>query len=113
MSYDLAFWYEEDAIDAEEAYQKYDALTDGASGVVTKHPGVSAFYRDILERFSDLSEANWEQSPWSSPVYFNGECILVAISWSRKDEVSTALVPLAQNHGLMTYDPQRGEAVVP
>ncbi|MGW3958086.1 hypothetical protein ACWEKM_46205 [Streptomyces sp. NPDC004752] len=32
MSYDLAFW-QDDEIDAEEAYRQYEAMFDGASGV--------------------------------------------------------------------------------
>ncbi|MFF7473473.1 hypothetical protein [Streptomyces sp. NPDC008092] len=107
MSYDLAFWYEEEEIDAEVAYQKYDAMTDGESGVVAENPRVSDFRRDVLRAYPDLSEQNAEHSPWSSPVYSNGECVLVAIAWSRKDEIAAPLVSLAQDHGLVTYDPQK------
>ncbi|WP_406454741.1 hypothetical protein OH768_17730 [Streptomyces sp. NBC_01622] len=111
MSYDLAFWYEEKAINAEAAYQKYAAMTDGESGIVTEHPGVAEFCRDALQAYPDLSEENAEESPWSSPVYCTGECVLVAVSWSRKDEVSTSLIAMAQNRGLVTYDPQKEEVI--
>ncbi|MDX3747109.1 hypothetical protein [Streptomyces sp. AK08-02] len=111
MSYDLAFWYEEKAINAEVAYQKYAAMADGESGIVTEHPGVAEFYLDTLQDYPDLSEENAEESPWSSPVYCTGECVLVAISWSRKDEVSTLLIAMAQNKGLLTYDPQKEEVI--
>ncbi|CAL9490920.1 hypothetical protein SUDANB108_03248 [Streptomyces sp. enrichment culture] len=111
MSYDLAFWYESRSLDAAAAYQKYDAMTDGESGVTAESPRVAEFYRDILRTYQDLTEDTTEeeahQSPWTSSVYFNGECVLVNIAWSRKSEVSNTLIDMAKSRGLVTYDPQR------
>ncbi|MFF9034274.1 hypothetical protein ACF090_02250 [Streptomyces sp. NPDC014892] len=115
MSYDLAFWYEEDAVDAAAAYAKYDAMTDGESGVVARNPRVLEFHRDVLrihpDLSEDMSEEEAERSPWNSSVYCNGECVLVSIAWSRKSEIVAALVDMARRRGLLTYDPQR-EAVI-
>ncbi|MEU0198727.1 MULTISPECIES: hypothetical protein [unclassified Streptomyces] len=111
MSYDLAFWYESGSLDAAAAYQKYDAMTDGESGVTAESPRVAEFYRDVLKAYQDLTEDTTEEeadrSPWTSPVYFNGECVLVNIAWSRKSEVSDTLITMAKSRGLVTYDPQR------
>ncbi|MFE6523272.1 hypothetical protein [Streptomyces sp. NPDC057794] len=111
MSYDLAFWYESRSLDAAAAYQKYDAMTDGESGVTAESPRVAEFYRDVLRAYQDLTEDTTEeevhQSPWTSSVYFNGECVLVNIAWSRKSEVSNTLIDMAKSRGLVTYDPQR------
>lgn len=110
MSYDLAFWHESGSLDAVTAYQKYDAMTDGESGVTAESPRVAEFYRDVLRVYRDLaedtSEEEAEQSPWTSSVYFNGECVLVNIAWSRKGEVSDTLITMAKSRGLVTYDPQ-------
>lgn len=111
MSYDLAFWYESGSLDAAAAYHKYEAMADGDSGVSTKSPRVAEFHRDVLKAYQDLTEDTTEeeadQSPWTSSVYFNGECVLVNIVWSRKSEVADALITMARNRGLVTYDPQR------
>ncbi|MEU0452994.1 hypothetical protein ABZ322_08210 [Streptomyces sp. NPDC006129] len=111
MSYDLAFWHESGSIDAAAAYQKYDAMTDGESGVTAESPRVAEFYRDVLKDYQDLTKDTTEEeadrSPWTSPVYFNGECVLVNIAWSRKSEVSDTLIIMAKSRGLVTYDPQR------
>ncbi|WP_405960722.1 hypothetical protein OG235_27015 [Streptomyces sp. NBC_00024] len=112
MSYDLAFWYESRSIDSKTAFRKYDATVDGESGVTAGSPRVAAFHRDVLNAYQDLtentSEEEAEQSPWTSSVYFNGECVLVTIAWSRRSEVADALITMAKNRGLVTYDPQDG-----
>lgn len=111
MSYDLAFWDENGSLDAAAAYQKYEAMADGESGVSPESPRVSEFYRDVLSAYQDLTEDTTleeaDQSPWTSSIHFNRECVLVTIAWSRKNEISEALIALARTHGLMTYDPQR------
>jgi hypothetical protein len=33
--------------------------------------------------------------------------MVVAISWSRRDEVTPVLLRLAHEHGLVAYDPQQ------
>ncbi|MFD5973010.1 hypothetical protein [Streptomyces bacillaris] len=109
MSYDLAFWQENLEIDASEAFRKYDAMTDGASGVFAESENVRAFHRALRDIHPDLTIENAEMSPWTSPVYGNGECVLVTIAWSRKDELVEGLIPLARKHGLLTYDPQQEE----
>ncbi|MFJ7187171.1 hypothetical protein [Streptomyces bacillaris] len=109
MSYDMAFWQEPQEIDAAGAYQKYDAMTDGESGVSTESTRVRDFYAAVLKNYPDLTVENSDTSPWTSAVYCNGECVIVTISWSRKNELVDTLIFLAQRHGLLAYDPQKEE----
>lgn len=111
MSYDLAFWDEIGSLDAAAALRKYEAMADGESGASPESPRVGEFYRDVLNAYQDLTEETTleeaDQSPWTSPVHCNGECVLVAIAWSRKNEVSGALIAMARARDLVTFDPQR------
>jgi hypothetical protein len=109
MSYDMAFWHEADAVNAVEAHRKYDAMTEGDSGVTTESVKVADFHNDVLRVYPELTLNNEHESPWTSPVYYNGECVLVAISWSRKDQVVESLIAMAQNRGVLAYDPQKEE----
>ncbi|MFJ9686463.1 hypothetical protein ACIRRX_12335 [Streptomyces bacillaris] len=109
MSYDMAFWQEPQEIDAAGAYQKYDAMTDGKSGVSAESTRVRDFYAAVLKNYPDLTVENSDTSPWTSAVYCNGECVIVTISWSRKNELVDTLISLAQRHGLLAYDPQKEE----
>ncbi|MFC7843492.1 hypothetical protein [Streptomyces sp. NPDC057382] len=106
MSFDLIFWYQEVAPTSGEAAQIYDQLTDGVTGIVEESSAVEDFYRAVISEFPDLSEENMEESPWASPLYVTGECVIAAISWSRSSEVSSVLLDLASTHGLTAYDPQ-------
>ncbi|WP_405612975.1 hypothetical protein [Streptomyces sp. NBC_00076] len=105
----MAFWQEDGEIDAGIAYQKYDAMTDGELGISPKSANVTEFYKAILRTYDDLTIENAEDSPWASPVHCNEECVIVAISWSRKNEVADSLRSLARAHNLLTYDPQEEE----
>jgi hypothetical protein len=106
MSFDLAFWHETQPSDAERAYEIYDRLTDGETGVAESHPAVDEFYREVLSVYADITEENAEESPWASSPYRNDECVVAAIAWSRHEEVGAALIELADKHGLTAYDPQ-------
>jgi hypothetical protein len=106
MSFDLGFWHQNGRPTNEVADQIYARLCDGNIGVVEESQGVKAFFRDVVSIFPDITEENAEESPWASALYRTPECVLVAISWSRRDELVPTLLSLAARHGLTTYDPQ-------
>ncbi|MFE3830660.1 hypothetical protein [Streptomyces sp. NPDC059092] len=106
MSFDLIFWCQKVAPTPEEAAQVYDQLTDGITGIVEENPAIEDFHQAVISEFPDLTEENMHASPWASPLYVTGECVIAAISWSHSSEVSSALLDLASVHGLTAYDPQ-------
>ncbi|MEF2529204.1 MULTISPECIES: hypothetical protein [Streptomyces] len=106
MSFDLIFWCQKVVPTSEEAAQIYDQLTDGDTGIVEESPAVEDFRQAVVSEFPDLTEANMEESPWASPLYVTGECVIASISWSRSTEVSSVLLGLASTYGLTAYDPQ-------
>lgn len=106
MSFDLLFWYQEVVPSSGEAAQIYDQFTDGVTGIVEESSAVGDFYQAVISEFPDLSDESMEESPWASPLYVTGECVIAAISWSRSNEVSSVLLDLASTHGLTVYDPQ-------
>ena len=106
MSFDLCFWWEKASSTPERAAEIYDQLTDGDTGVVESATAVDDFFVEIVELFGDLTEENIKDSPWMSPVYRTPECVIVAIAWSRREDVGNALFGIANKHGLTVYDPQ-------
>ncbi|MEU4563632.1 hypothetical protein AB0F72_35085 [Actinoplanes sp. NPDC023936] len=107
MSFDLAIWHQAAPLTDEEAFAIYDRLTDGFVGVVQESPAVQKFLSDLLEIYPEDTDES-DPSPWASGIYSNSECVLLAISWSRKEEVSTVVEGLAVRRGLVVYDPQSG-----
>ncbi|MCG5216435.1 hypothetical protein [Streptosporangium sp. KLBMP 9127] len=106
MSFDLAFWYEKEVPDADGAARIYDQFTDGLTGVAEERGEIDRFYQDIVSIFPDITEGNMRESPWASPLYRTSECVIAAISWSRRDELVPTLLTLAGRYGLTAYDPQ-------
>jgi hypothetical protein len=107
MSFDLAFWYEREPSSPEQAAKIYDQLTDEEHGVVEQNPALGEFYQEVIATYGDLTEGGTEDTPWTSGVYRNEECVLTPIAWSRCKEVAPVLAAMATRHGLTTYDPQK------
>ncbi|MFI5843513.1 hypothetical protein ACIA8K_27790 [Catenuloplanes sp. NPDC051500] len=108
MSFSLAVWRHLGVPTGEEAFDVYDRLSDGEVGVVEGGPKVSKFLNSLLEFYPD---DNGLAAPWASEVYFNNECVLMQISWSRAQEVSAVVRVLAAENGLIVYDPQSREVL--
>jgi hypothetical protein len=106
MSFDLTFWYEKDPSTPEEAFQIYDQLTDGETGVVESSTAIDEFFSEVVSLYQDLTEENMEESPWTAPLYRTSECVIANITWSRHKELKDVLLDLANKRGLTAYDPQ-------
>jgi hypothetical protein len=87
VSFDLIFWYEDGRSTPEEAFEIYDKLTDGETGIVEVSPAIDDFFADVLSVYPNLTEENMEESPWTSPVYRTPECVIATIAWSQHQEV--------------------------
>ncbi|MET0493765.1 MAG: hypothetical protein ABW000_11620 [Actinoplanes sp.] len=113
MSFDLSFWHEDGQSTPDHAADIYERLTDGEEGVVPRVPAIDDFLADVVAVFGDLTEANIDESPWTSPLYHNPECVIANLAHSRSEEVAPVLRRLASKHGLTTYDPQNREVYPP
>lgn len=113
MSFDLGFWWEEQSISPAEAARKYGAMVEGDAGIADEHPALETFYAELTSRFPDLTEENFEFSPWASPLYRTGECVIVSISYPQQSETSEYLLGLASRSGVTCYDPQSGKVYIP
>ncbi|UWM49134.1 hypothetical protein N0X72_08900 [Streptomyces carpaticus] len=109
MSFDLAFWYQSFSPTAESAARVYSQLTEGHVREVEESPAIEAFCQDVYSIYPDMTERNMHDSPWASPLYVTGGCVIAAVSWSRSDEVCPVLLELASRHGLVAYNPQTRE----
>ncbi|MGW5611641.1 hypothetical protein ACWEWI_37390 [Streptomyces sp. NPDC003753] len=113
MSFDLGFWWEAQPIPPAEAARKYSAMIAGEVGVVGEHPALNAFYGELVSQFPDLTEENFETSPWAAPLYRTSECLIASISHSQQSAVFERLLELADAGGVTCYDPQSGKVYCP
>ncbi|MEU0822545.1 hypothetical protein [Streptomyces mirabilis] len=113
MSFDLGFWWEAQSIPPAEAARKYSAMVAGEVGVAGEHPALDVFFGELISQFPDLTEENFESSPWAAPLYRTNECLIVSISYPHQSEVSERLLELSNASGVTCYDPQSGSVHSP
>src|SRR3982751_1809210 len=115
MSFDLAAWHSERALDASTADAVYQAICAGSpmpmDDVVTPSPRVSRFLAALGARYPDLDALPEEQvddSPWSSGFEYTDAHAIFNIRWPRAEQMLAEMRELATAHGLVLYDPQDG-----
>ncbi|MFC7502825.1 hypothetical protein [Nocardioides sp. GCM10030258] len=110
MSFDLAFWWEKPTPSTSSAAATYGRLVEGELTVTETARNaaldVASFYTEVTAAYPEICEENMNSSPWASAIYKTDECVIVAISWSRADELTPVLCDMALRHGLTTFDPQ-------
>jgi hypothetical protein len=109
VSFDLFVWHEESPITATQARTKLKRWDGGAAGVFLAHPAVGQFYDALLDRFpplESLSEADADRlGVWSVTPERSETIVVVCGIWSRAEEVGAAVQMLAEQHGLVCYEP--------
>ena len=76
---------------------------------VEPSPAIRAYVEALLRRWPDITDDADEDSPWADgPLMANaaGDAIYFSMVWSRAEEASAFASRLAEEHGLVCYDPQ-------
>ena len=112
MSYDLAVWVgarpRSDA-DASSLYEQLMERMEVGEPDVEPSPAIRAYVEALLQRWPDITDDAGEDSPWADgPLMANavGDAIYFSMVWSRAEEASAFAARLAEEHGLVCYDPQ-------
>ncbi len=118
MSFDLAFWHEDQPITSEQALQIYEQLCDaGESGtVVTPHPNIAAFLQDLAQYYppiDDYPEEKWDECPWSTIWSVTPGSVICCMTWSRGPGLASFLIEMANRYDLVVYDPQHRKVFLP
>lgn len=115
MSYDLAVWEGEPPADDKAATKVYlerivPVLDEyDLSNPVSPTTRIRAYVEALIARWPDSAHGGGEDSPWSDGDLMRdaiGWFIYFPMAWSRADEVSAFAAEIAQQHGLVCYDPQ-------
>ena len=112
VSYDLAVWVgappRSDA-DASSVYEQMMERMEAGEPEVEPSPAIRAYVEALLQRWPDITDDADEGSPWADgPLMANavGDTIYFSMVWSRAEEASAFVSRLAEEHGLVCYDPQ-------
>ncbi|RVX46682.1 hypothetical protein EDD27_9576 [Nonomuraea polychroma] len=109
MSYDLAVWEGRRPATDEIAGDVYQALMElmDQDGETSPTPRISTYVQAVLERWPALEEVDdVDEAPWSVTPEASGSIVYLCMMYSKAEEVSEFAADLAQEHGLVCYDPQ-------
>jgi hypothetical protein len=111
MSFDLAVWEGERPVSDAHAAATFERLMDRMEAGDHEPPTerISAYVSALLDRWPDIDDDGGEDSPWADgPLIGNalGSSIYFAMVWSRAEEASAYAAQVAEEHGLVCFDPQ-------
>ena len=112
VSYDLAVWVgarPKSDFEASSVYEQMMERMEVGEPEVEPSPAIRAYVEALLRRWPDITDDADEDSPWADgPLMANavGDAIYFSMVWSRAQEASAFASRLAEEHGLVCYDPQ-------
>ena len=102
-------------ISSEEAAHQYQLLKDLGSER-RFNDQVYAFYSRLISLYPEvetLSEEELGNSPWASSMEVSGSHVIMAIVPEQSEKVVPQVLALAEENGLVCFDPQAGKVYLP
>lgn len=120
MSFDLGVWFEEARPSRAAAAETYRRLCAGEAAAVTPTAAIQGFHAALVAEFPEATdegdtsdEASEESSPWSAGLDVGDGHAILPITWGRAADVAPRVLELADQHGLLCFDPQAGVVHAP
>ena len=111
----LGVWACLTPISSEEAAHQYQLLKDLGSER-RFNDQVYAFYSRLISLYPEvetLSEEELANSPWASSMEVSGSHVIMAIVPEQSEKVVPQVLALAEENGLVCFDPQAGKVYLP
>ncbi len=116
MTYDLAVWEGRRPASAAAASAEFERRMDAtevafdqASGPPPASPAIRRFVEAALARFPEATEHPGDECPWASAPLIEeafGDLIYLPMTFQGADYARDVLAGIAQDLGLVCYDPQ-------
>jgi hypothetical protein len=117
VSFDLGVWHSDKALSVDEARELYVKLCQQTWIPTEEHPAVQAFYEELCRAYPEvdtLPEDQLDDCPWSCAHDRSGLHVIITMSYGKKlSTVAKFVVDLAEQHGLLCYDPQGPNVYLP
>jgi hypothetical protein len=111
----LGVWNSLAPISDEEAAHQYQLLKDVGSERRFDDK-VYAFYSRLISLYPEidaLPEDELDDSPWACSMEVSGSHVIMAILPEKCDKVVPQVLTLAEENGLVCFDPQAGQVYLP
>jgi len=115
VSYDLVIWQGDQPASDAAACEEYKQLYDGyirSRDLQPPTPRIAAYIGALLDRYPEIDTEAGEDSPWASGPLMreaSGALLYLPLVYTQCEEASAWAAQLAQEHGLICYDPQAGK----
>lgn len=117
MSFDLFVFEPRRNVSLPEAVDLYRGLGGNARAEAVANlvagPRIDAFYEALTKLFPELGDSDDDASPFACAIERAAGAIVLAIVFSRADEVQAVVERLAAEHGLYVLDPQSTKLFAP
>jgi hypothetical protein len=111
----LAVWNSLTPISDEEGAHQYQLLKDVGSERRFDDK-VYAFYSRLITLYPEietLSEDELDDSPWACSMEVSGSHVIMAVMQEQSEKVVPQVLALAEENGLVCFDPQARQAYLP
>lgn len=115
-NFHLGVWSSDAAISDDEAAGLYAMLSEGKWTPAGFNAQVYAFYSRLIGYYPEIDlvpEYELEGCPWACALDVSGGHVLMAIQPDRTAKVVPLVLALAEQHGLVCFDPQAGKVHLP
>lgn len=117
MSFDLFVFEPRRNVSLPEAVDLYRGLGGNARAEAVANlvagPRIDAFYEALTKLFPEIGDSDDDASPFACAIERAAGAIVLAIVFSRADEVQAVVERLAAEHGLYVLDPQSTKLFAP
>lgn len=115
MSYDLAVIDADEPLTLAQAHQRLDE-GGPSSPEDAPTPRLVAFITELSRRYPSIDEVperDVDRSPWSNGFEIAGDLVWLNVTWSRAQEVARHVAKVAEQTGVIIYDPQEDRVILP
>lgn len=113
MSFDLGVWFEEVRPSRTAAEETYRRLCAGEAAAVAPTASIRGFHAALVAEFPAATDEWDESSPRSAGLDVGDGHVLISMAWGRAADVAPRLLELADQYGLVCFDPQAGVVHAP
>jgi hypothetical protein len=116
VSFNLAVWHSDRAISDKEAASLYAKLYEQKKIPIEQHIDVYAFYNELDARYPEINmiaEEELDACPWSCAHDRSGAHVIMSMLDDRSAEVVPVILKLAEEYGLVCFDPQAIKVYLP
>ena len=112
----LGIWSSESALSDKSAAQRYAALFEGNDIPTGFDAAIYAFCSQLTSRYPDIetvAEEELDSCPWACALEISGIHVIMALRKDKYTDVFPLVLELADQHGLVCFDPQNTKVHLP